>query len=523
LSSDVIRGTAEHRELRRFLHALQFQLWWREALAVLAVGAVLGALAGTGLIIWPTRPTWTGDGTTVAVWALLVGLALAAVFAAARRPSVTRAARMVDRQLLTADRFATAAEILDSRLSGDLAPAQLDDAWRHALQIRPMRAFPRAWRNVQAASLGLLASLVLVAVALSGVLQPLEVSGLFGVGASDAAATSDDATAQAAEAAAGDMATDTALDPTVNPAAAAQTLEDLQAAAAQSEANEAALQKLGDALRGTAAARDVGEALRRGDYEDASNKLVALGRDADQLSRISKRELANVMQRVAYDSRTLDPPLAVAEDAVARALNRQVYTETRSSLENLARTVTDTKKGVVSQESLAKSLEQLQQQERTTPAGGGGQCGGSADDVCYDSTPGEEPKQVGLVRGASSSISVPGPEGDPRTATRSDAGQNQGGDPLGDLTSRLNVPPVDVSVEGQLANDRGRDRANPQAPTVKISDTNQNGVRQSNVVQPGDPVQDVAEQSVEPTANRDAVRAFFKSAGDAAVATDKAP
>ena len=58
---------------------------------------------------------------------------------------------------------------------------------------------------------------------------------------------------------------------------------------------------------------------------------------------------------------------------------------------------------------------------------------------------------------------------------------------------------------------------------MKISDTNQNGVRQSNVVQPGDPVQDVAEQSVEPTANRDAVRAFFKSAGDAAVATDKAP
>ena len=198
------------------------------------------------------------------------------------------------------------------------------------------------------------------------------------------------------------MATDTALDPSTNPAAAAQTLEDLQAAAAQSEANEAALQKLGDALRGTAAARDVGEALRRGDYDDASNKLVALGRDADQLSRISKRELANAMQRVAYDSRTLDPPLAVAEDAVARALNRQVYTETRSSLENLARTVTDTKKGVVSQESLAKSLEQLQQQERTTPAGGGGQCGGSADDVCYDSTPGEEPKQAGLVRGASS-------------------------------------------------------------------------------------------------------------------------
>jgi hypothetical protein len=119
-----------------------------------------------------------------------------------------------------------------------------------------------------------------------------------------------------------------------------------------------------------------------------------------------------------------------------------------------------------------------------------------------------------LVRGATSSIQVPGPEGDPRSATRSNAGLNPGGDPLGDLTSRLSVPPVDISVEAQLANDKGRDKANPAAPTVKISDTNQNGVRSSNVVQPGDPVQDVAEQTIEPTANRDAVRAFFKSAGD---------
>jgi len=200
-----------------------------------------------------------------------------------------------------------------------------------------------------------------------------------------------------------------------------------------------------------------------------------------------------------------------------------VYTETRSALENLARTVTDTKKGVVSQEALAKSLEQLQQQDRPTSAGGGGGCGGSPDDMCYESVPGEEPKQVGLVRGASSSISIPGPEGDPRNATRADAGLNPGGDPLGDLASRLNVPPIDVPIETQLANDKGRDRANPQAPTVKISDTNQSGVRQSSVVQPGDPVQDVAEQTIEPTANRDAVRAFFKSTGEAAPTTDKAP
>jgi len=86
---------------------------------------------------------------------------------------------------------------------------------------------------------------------------------------------------------------------------------------------------------------------------------------------------------------------------------------------------------------------------------------------------------------------------------------------LGGLIDRLEALEGEfASVEAQLSNDKGRDKANPAAPTVKISDTNQNGVRTSNVAQPGDPVQDVAEQTIEPTANRDAVRAFFKSAGD---------
>ena len=523
MASEVIGGAAEHRELRQFLHALRLQLWWREALAVVAVSALVGALVGVGVLLWPIRPDWAA-GTLAVVWVLLIGLVIGFAVAALRRPTVTRAARIADRQLGTSSRFATAAEVLDARLSGRLAPAQLADAWALARTIQPFKAFPRGWRGVQLAAAGVVASVVLLGVSLSGALQPVEVAGLVGPMAADVPAATDDAQSLADQADAQDLASATALDPSANPAGAAKTLEDLQATAAQSQASEAALQKLGDALRGTAAARDVGEALRRGDYDDASNKLVALGRDSDQLSRISKRELASAMQRVAYDSRNIDPPLAIAEDAVARALNRQVYTETRSSLENLARTVSDTKNGVVSQEALAKSLEQLQQQDRPpTSAGGGGNCGGSPDEMCYEDVPAQEPNQAGLVRGASSSISVPGPEGDPRQATRTDAGLNPGGDPLGDIASRLNVPPVDVPIEAQLVNDKGRDRANPQAPTVKISDTNQSGVRQSGVAQPGDPVRDVAEQTIEPTANRDAVRAFFKSTGDTAQATDTAP
>jgi len=293
--------------------------------------------------------------------------------------------------------------------------------------------------------------------------------------------------------------------------AAAQTLDELQSAAAQSQAAQAALQKLGEALRTTAAARDVGEALRAGNFDDAATRLDTLAKESDQLSRLSKRELANAMQRAAFDSVKLDPPLAVAEERAGRALNRGVYTETKAALEDLSKAIGDAKKGIVSQEALAQQLDKLQQQQQQAAPGGG--AGDSAEYI--PDIPGQQPNQVGLVQGLTSTIRVPGPEGDPKNATHSGVGQEAGGDPLGDIASRLNIPPVDLSVDTQLANDQGHNKPNPQAPTVKISDTNQNGVRPSDVVQPGDPVQDVAEQTLEPTAQRGAVRTFFKSTGDA--------
>jgi hypothetical protein len=484
-------GALDHLQLRRFLNALRLQLWWRDALVVAAVSGVAGALIGAAVVVWPARPAWL----------ILATSAIGALIAVARRPSVLRAARIADRQLSTSSRLATAAEVLEGCLGGRLALAQLDDAWRLASAIRPWHAYPQAWRRVRAAGLALSSSLLLMALSLCGVLTPLNFPGL-------AAATPEATPSQTLEAAAttGALAA-LPLDPSSNPAAAAQTLDELEAAAAQSRVAEAALQKLADALRPTSAARDVGDALQSGHYDDAANKLATLGVDADQLSRVSKRELGNAMQRAAYDTAKLDPPLAIAEEAVARTLNHQVYTETKQALENLASTVTATKNGIVSQDALAKSLQQVQQQ---APAHAGG--GGDAPSYIPD-TPGAEPNPVGLVRGAPSTIQVPGPEGDPRTADRSSAGLDPGGDPLGELAARLNVPPVDVPIDTQLANDTGRDKPNPAAPTVKISDTTQNGVQPSGVAQPDDPVQDVAEQTIEPTAQRDAVRSFFKPAG----------
>jgi hypothetical protein len=480
-------GRIDHQELRRFLNALRRQLWWRDALVLLAVACLLGAALSAVLSGW-----------------LLAGcIAVGGLAAIARRPSVVRAARVADRQLQTSNRLATAAEVLAGRLGGALAPAQLEDAWQTASALSAWRAFPRSWRRVQLAGLALALSAAVVALRLAGVVTPLDVNGLVGAApdtnvASNAAAQPDlqDATS------AGDISTQDA---------GAKSMNDLQSQAAQSQAASSALQRLGDALRPTAAARDIGDALRAANYDDAIAKLNGLATQSDQLSRTSKRELGAALERAAVDSAKVDPPLAVAEDRVARALNRNVYSETRSAMQDLAKAVGDARDGVISQEALARELAQLQQQTPSAPGGGGGDIGESEVGYIPD-IPGQAPDQAGLVQGLSSTISVPGPEGDPNKALRSSVGQEAGGDPFGDITSRLNVPGADVSVTAQVTNDQGRSglKANPVAPVVKISDAAQNGVAPSDVAQPSEPVQAADEHSVEPTNQRNAVRTFFK-------------
>ena len=459
---------------------------------LLAVGAVLGALVGA---------------LVEGVWLTAACLVIAAFAAIVRRPSIVRAARVADRQLQTSSRLATAAEVLEGRLGGALAADQLDDAWRTASTITAWRAFPRSWRQVELALATVLVSVVVVALSVTGVVTPIDVVDLVGGPAtpdqSDTAAmTQADSTDQALA--------DTSL-PTAN------SMDELQSQAAQSQAAQAALQKLGDSLRQTSAARDVGDALRSGNYDQAITRLDTLATQSDQLSRVSKRELGAAMERAAVDSAQIDPPLAVAEDRVARALTRNVYSDTRSAMQDLAKAVGDAKNGVISQEALARELEQLrqQQQQPATPGGGGGDIGESGQGYIPD-IPGEAPNQVGLVQGVSSTISAPGPEGDPNKSARSSVGTETGGDPFGDLTSRLDVPANDLSVDAQVSADQSRSaiKANPAAPVVKISDATQNSVTPSDVAQPTDPVQAVGEHGVESNDQRSAVRTFFKPPTD---------
>lgn len=483
-------GRIDHHELRRFLAELRLQLWWRDALVVVASAALIGALLFA----------------LVSSWLIVVCLALAVAAGVLRRPTVVRAARAADRQLRTSNRLATAAEVLGGQLGGPLAPAQLADAWQTVGALSTWRALPRTWRQVQLAAGVLAVAITVVGLSIRGVFTPVDLTTLVRF-------------EPVVDSAVAPIAVDdqSAIETDATTAAAPQSMDDLQSRAARSQAAEAALQHLADRLRTTAAARDIGDALRNGNSDDAIAKLNSLGTQSDQLSRASKRELGAAMEKAAVDSTKVDPALAVAEDRVARALARNTYAETRSAMQDLARAITDARNGVISQQTLARELDQLEQRQQT------GTTGAAAGDLGEDegyipNVPGDVPAQAGIVQGGSSTISVPGPEGDPNTASHSAVGQETGGDPFGDLTSRLDVSGNKLSVQAQVSSDQGRSglKARPGAPVVKISDAPQNGVTPSDVAQPSEPVQATAEQSVEPTSRRTSVRSFFKSEPGAA-------
>src|SRR5579859_710518 len=217
----------DHLELRRFLKGLRLQLWWREALAVVAACAIAGAILGATAVLWPGISVAAVYGTSVAAWLTLAAAAIGVLLAIARRPSLVRAARVADRQLRTESRLATAAEVLDGRLSGTLAADQLADTWRIAHAMRTWDAYPQGWRRVQIASAAGLISLVFIGLAAFGVLAPLAPSGDSSVDQSSLAAADTSQTDSAADAAAAQAIADQAASP-----AGAQSMDELQTQAA---------------------------------------------------------------------------------------------------------------------------------------------------------------------------------------------------------------------------------------------------------------------------------------------------
>jgi hypothetical protein len=117
----------------------------------------------------------------------------------------------------------------------------------------------------------------------------------------------------------------------------AQAQDGLQQPSAAARAE--ALQKLGDALRQAQASRAAGESLRRGDAPRAADQLNQL---ADQLAKLgpSEREaLANAFDQAARDTQTADRQVSDAARQASQALSQFRENDARDAIRREANAV----------------------------------------------------------------------------------------------------------------------------------------------------------------------------------------
>jgi len=500
---------AEQLQLREYLRALRIQLWWREALTLLATSVGVAAAAVAAAAVLDLQAATIQAGLLVVLGACLLAFV--------RRPSIERAARVADQHARLENRLATAQVILDGRLKGELAALQLADTWRVCRSHNPRRIFRALNRSVLVAIGGAIAASIAASMivgnavhlrsAIEALIEPAPPI------ADGAAATPPDAALAQLDSASGVSPTIQADDSAA--LTTARLRERLQQQNAQSRAFEDAAAKLAASLRATAAAQDVAASLERGDYAKAAAQLADLGRESDQLSAGAKQQLARVLMQASRDSSNLDATLSIAEQDAARALARADYVSGRKGLERLADVIASRQRALTSSADIARALQQLQRLDsaRTgnqASCGGGDEYGGPVDCSAGPVYSTGAMRSVEQSGGAPSAVAGSGDVG--RGGGYAVGGGNTS--PLGDAVIRLDAPgDVVVQVDLSPASAQGRGgQPDPKATTTIISQVDQKDVVLNGALQSSEPITDPTESTIVSPARDGVVREFFQAA-----------
>ncbi|HEV7664208.1 MAG TPA: hypothetical protein VGQ62_11780 [Chloroflexota bacterium] len=437
---------------------------------------------------------------TWSVAVVTLGAVVSLAWALTHRPTMLHAAQQADRQRGLRNRLATSVELLEDRITAGLKTLQLAETTRLAVTVPPASAFPRTGRSARnAAFIGAAALVALVATAAfiasrSVAVEPEPLAGSEPLPASETQPT--DAAA-----------------PVPVPIVEASTPQQLQQLRARSATEQAALALLSDQLKKTAAARDVGQALQRGDVNTASALLNQLAQDSDQLSQTAKQELASAMLNASKGTASLDKDLAAAEVAVTQAMTRSDYQSARKALQTLAAAVVTSQAGTLTQQQLVQQIQQLERQAATQ--GNGADCGVLTDDGEYF----QDCSAVGQAMSSGTTGVQSRGVGQSPTAG---VGEVAGGhgfatsgvdlDPLGQNPTHLNLPTADVPVDVPLSSAQGNGvPSEQQAPTLAISQTSQQGVTQAGGTLSSEAGNQPLERTVVRPAERTLVRNFFQA------------
>lgn len=419
---------AAERAVAAWLARARRRLWLRRALVPVTAGIDLGLLTlafalviGIALVPAPLL---------VAALFALAGLLVAAL----RRPAPSEVARIVDRELGLRERLTTATELLFGGRSAPLATHQIDQTADLLRRVSPGEAF-RLGPALAPALTVLAGAFVLTGLAL-----------IIGAGLPNrtpAVARADLPLPAGAAATAPAGGPPAPLPSESNAAAGSEAAAQFN----ESQRQQAALNRLADALGGTAAARDAADALRGGDAQGAADRLSELARENDQLSPQARQELTDALRQAAADSASA--PLAQSERAAAEALAGGDYRRTERALSELGQQVQQRAEQQTPYQELAGALAESGGQPSAS-----GQQSSSGGDRPLESNPGDpgDPGAPGDQAGGGSGGNQPGA-----------AGNGPGGARQPGSGARLGVDgvPVELDPEGEEGSGRAAD---PNAP-----------------------------------------------------------
>lgn len=516
--------------------AARRRLWWQKGLLTFTRSLCFGlflVLVGGLLAGWQAPQTAFLGFWGAAALAPLAGLIAAFVL----RPSVSQAARIADLRLGLHQQLGTAEELLTKGPTEGLASTQIARASVLASQTSIYRAFPLLPKREVAVAFALAAATTIVLVLVSlGVTLPNPLTAIrIPSFSSEAAAGAEmdpfanqlqnnglrspspalDSVRQTLDALQ-KQSLRGALSPAAAAAALAQASSELNRIANESRIHQQALEKLAKELKNTAAGREAAESLRQGNYERAAEQLREIGHQSDQLSEAAKKELAQALNRAAAQSQ-LDQGLSRAESNAAQALQRDDYSSTVQSMDELARAMQNSANRMVPQQELAESWQQLEELNKQlgnlNPQGN--HLGPLSPPVAQapqgaterrTNGPGQGDREPGSAEPSGQA------EGEAQGGMSNNGGQpgnSRGGPPLGNPNQRLGAEGSPLDVEGKIG-DRfpGEPSSDSRAPSV-VREGKGNSIPSAGGGGADGPISVPAEKVLVPGDRRSIIRDYF--------------
>ena len=354
-------------DLAVMLHGVRRRVIWQRV-AILALRSLWLALLAALVVTLARFVTPVSSMFIVGVAAVV--LALGYLYHRTHPVTLWTTARLLDRHWRLGEQVTTAIELSITPAPVRLASRQVASALATMRDLREQHRFrPKApWAEAQMVlSIGLLViGLGLVSGPGERLAAPRSLLAPEGLSASELAdlGITDPAALQAQMDAYGSTYTEdyagmdfTGADPNVD--LSGIDSEALRQAAELSNRSAKELEELANALKDASVTSQAAQDIKAGDYASAAQQISDLAKSLESLSPEARADLAQRLQQASQNVQPMDPELARRLEQAAKALASKSDRAAAQGLEDLSKAITETGQNVMSQQDLARALEQM--------------------------------------------------------------------------------------------------------------------------------------------------------------------